>query len=354
MPRHDSKALIRPRRLKAGDRIAAVSPSWGGPGTFPERHAAGKRQFEATFGIEMVDMAHTLAPADWVRANPKARAEDLMTAFADPDIAGIVASIGGDDSIRLIPHLDLEVIRRNPKVFIGFSDTTSLHLACYAAGLTSFYGPSLMAGFGENGGMHRFTADGVRKALFEAEPIGVIGPNEEGWTVERLEWSDPSLQTQLRKLQPADPPRILQGTGVASGRLLGGCAEVLEMAKGTAWWPSLDAWDGAILFYETSEDAPSPSFVRYWLRNFAAQGILQKLSGFLLARPDPVGDETYRTRLETAVVETLAEEGLADLPVLSGLDFGHTQPMLTLPYGAMARIDCAAASLTIMESGVTP
>ncbi len=354
MTGQNRRALTKPRRLVPGDRIAAVSPSWGGPGTFPERHAAGKRQFEATFGIEVVDMVHTLAPADWVRANPKARAEDLMAAFSDPEIAGIVASIGGDDSIRLIPHLDLEVIRRNPKVFIGFSDTTSLHLACYAAGLTSFYGPSLMAGFGENGGMHRFTTDGVRKALFEIEPIGLIAPNEEGWTAERLDWSDPALQAQRRKLRPADPPRILRGSGIASGHLLGGCAEVLEMAKGTAWWPSLGAWDGAILFYETSEDAPSPSFVRYWLRNFAAQGILGRLSGIVLARPDPGGDETYRTRLETAVVETLAEEGLADLPVLSGLDFGHTQPMLTLPYGVMAQIDCTASSLTILDSGVTP
>ena len=135
-----------------------VSPSWGGPGTVPARYAAGKRQFEQGFGIEMVEMAHTLAPADWVRANPQARAEDLMAAFADPGIVGIVASIGGDDAIRLIPYLDLELIRRNPKVFIGFSDTTSLHLACYAAGITSFYGPSLMAGFAENGGIHRFTA----------------------------------------------------------------------------------------------------------------------------------------------------------------------------------------------------
>jgi len=344
--------LVKPRRLSAGDRIAAVTPSWGGPGAHPGRYEAGKRQFEAEFGIEIVEMAHTLAPEDWVRANPKARADDLMAAFADPTIAGIVATIGGDDSIRLLPHLDLATIRRNPKVFIGFSDTTSLHLACHAAGLGSFYGPSLMAGFGENGGMHRLAVDGVRRALFETDPIGTIGRNAEGWTVERLDWSDPSLQARRRVLLPADPPRILQGRGSASGRLLGGCAEVLEMAKGTAWWPPLAAWDGAILFYETSEDAPPPGFVRYWLRNFAAQGILPRLSGLLLARPDPGGDETYRQRLEAAVTETLAEEGFGDLPVLSGLDFGHTSPMLTLPYGVMASLDCTSASLTITEAGV--
>lgn len=330
-----------------------VSPSWGGPGAFPDRYAAGKRQIEAAFGVEIVEMPHALAAPEWIVANPAARAKDLMQAFADKEIAGIVTTIGGEDSIRLIPHLDLDVIAANPKVFLGFSDTTSLHFACLAAGVTSFYGPSIMAGFGENAGMHQYTQDSVRRALFETTPIGEIALNTEGWTAERLHWDDPGLQSRARRMQPADPPRILQGSGIASGPLIGGCAEVLEMLKGTIWWPPLDFWSGAILFYETSEEAPAPDLVRRWLRNFAAQGILDMLNGIILARPDPKGDETYRDRLEAAVLDTLAESGLEHLPVLSGLDFGHTQPMLTLPYGAEARIDCSAATLTILEPGLS-
>ncbi|MGY5810503.1 S66 family peptidase [Rhizobium sp. LEGMi198b] len=347
-----SRTLVKPRRIKAGDRIAAVSPSWGGPGTVPDRYLTGKRQFEEIFNITVVEMPHTLAPADWLARNPAARAQDLMDAFADPSIAGIVATIGGNDSILLIQHLNLDIIRQNPKVFLGYSDTTSLHLACHAAGLASFYGPSIMSGFAENGGMHRFTIDGVRKALFEIEPIGLVPPNTEGWTAEQTDWGDPAQQRKPRLLQPADLPRILQGHGSASGHLLGGCAEVLEMAKATAWWPSLDIWNGAILFYETSEEAPSPKLIEYWLRNFAAQGILQRLNGVLVARPDPAGNESYRAELETTVVKALAEAGLPDLPVLCGLDFGHTQPMLTLPYGVKASIDCHAATLKLLEAGV--
>ena len=344
--------LMQPRRLTRGDKIAAVSPSWGGPGTFPRRYQAGKRTLETVFGVTVVEMEHTLAPADWVAANPQARAADLMAAFEDDSIAGIFATIGGEDCIRLIPHLDLAVIARNPKVFLGFSDTTSLHLACYAAGFTSFYGPSIMAGFAENGGMHDYTIEGVKQALFSADPIGAIAANTTGWTGERLDWSDPGLQSRRRVLQPADKARLVQGRGEATGHLLGGCAEVLEMAKGTPWWPPLLEWRGAILFLETSEDAPPPEFFRYWLRNYAAQGILRVLSGILLARPDSKGDATYQGRLEDALRTVLVEEGLPDLPVLSGLDFGHTQPMLTLPYGAMARIDCATATLTILDAGV--
>ncbi|MGO8534150.1 S66 peptidase family protein [Rhizobium ruizarguesonis] len=342
-----------PKALRRGDKVAAVSPSWGGPSIFPERYNAGKRQFQAIFGVEIVEMPNTLASADYIAQHPEARAADLMKAFADPDIAGIVATIGGDDSIRLLPHLDLNVLHRNPKVFVGFSDTTALHFACLTAGVRSFYGPSLMAGFAENGGMHKFSIDACVRALSSTEPIGVVPANEEGWVAGGTDWSNLVLQDEPRTLQTADAPRVLQGSGKVCGHLLGGCAEVLEMVKGTPWWLPLAAWKGAVMFYETSEDAPDPQYIRYWLRNLAAQGILQSLNGILLARPDPGGRQDYRENLEAGFLQSLAEIDLVNLPVLSGLDFGHTQPMLTLPYGALAEIDCSNAQLTILEAGVT-
>lgn len=343
--------LRKPKRLSLGDTIAVVTPSWGGPGLFPDRYQAGKRQLEETFGVSVVEMPHTLSSPEFVQAHPDLRAQDLMAAFADPEIDGIIAAIGGDDCIRLLPHLDLDIIRDNPKVFLGFSDTTALHFACLTAGLGSFYGPSIMAGFAENGGMHDYTVDAVRKALFSTDPIRTVPVNHEGWTCERVEWAEPALQSRRRQLQPGSAPRMLQGEGIARGHLIGGCAEVLEMVKGTAWWPGLDHWRGAILFYETSEDAPPAKLIRYALRNLAAQGILGVLSGILLARPDPADDPDYERTLEAAFSDILEEAGLASMPVLSGLDFGHTQPMLTLPYGAQAEIDCRRASLTILDAG---
>ena len=142
--------MLKPRRLKRGDRIAAVTLSWGGPGKYPHRYEVGKRQFEEVFGLSVVEMAHTLSEPDWIAKNPQARAEDLMSAFADSSISGIISTIGGDDSIRILPFLDLSIIRANPKAFVGYSDTTVSHLACYKAGLSSFYGPAFMSGFAEN------------------------------------------------------------------------------------------------------------------------------------------------------------------------------------------------------------
>jgi muramoyltetrapeptide carboxypeptidase LdcA involved in peptidoglycan recycling len=118
-----------------------VSLSWGGSGDVPAPLRAGKRQLEDAFGVEVVEMPHTLADAATLAGDPAARADDLHRAFADPDIAGVVSTIGGDDSIRLLRHLDLELLAANPKVFLGYSDSTITHMALLRAGITSFYGP---------------------------------------------------------------------------------------------------------------------------------------------------------------------------------------------------------------------
>jgi len=348
------RPLVKPQALQPGDRVAVVSTSWGGPAAFPHRYEAGKRYLVDAFGLEVVEMPHALRDAAWIDKNPRARADDIHQAFADPSIRGVIASIGGDDAIRLIPHIELSVIANNPKVFLGYSDPTVLHFGCLKAGLVSFYGPTVMSGFAENGGMHAYAENALRKAIFQTTPIGEIEPNREGWTVEHLPWKDPENQGRRRKLTPSTGPRTLQGAGTVKGYPIGGCAEVLEMLKGSAWWPPVEYWDGAILFYETSEEAPAAEQVLRWLRNFAAQGILSRLSGIVLGRPGGQTDEAYRQEQERAVLRALGEADLPHIPVLAELDFGHTDPIATLPYGVMAEIDCAQSRLSILEPGVSP
>ena len=112
----------------------------------PWRYEAGKRQLQEEFGVTVVEMPHTLSDPDWLMRNPEARAADLVQALLDDAINGIVSTIGGDDSIRLLPFLDLGLIADHPKAFVGYSDTTVSHLAFLKAGVTSFNGPSVMAG----------------------------------------------------------------------------------------------------------------------------------------------------------------------------------------------------------------
>lgn len=345
--------MIKPPRLKPGDKVATVSPSWGGPSVFPHRYQAGVRQLIAEFGLKVVEMPHALKDADWLARNPKARADDLMQAFSDPSIKGIITTIGGDDSIRLLPYVDLNIIHNNPKVFMGYSDAAISHMLCFKAGLVSFYGPTIMAGFAENGGLFPYMTNSVRRTLFQTDVIGVIEQNPDDWTVERLEWSEPANQEKKRALNPCTGWKYLQGAGVHRGHLLGGCIEVLDWLRGTELWPTPEMWQDTILFLETSEEAPPPINVKYMLRAFAALGILKCLSGVLFGRPGgefPV--ERFEEYDQVILQVVRDEEGLEDLPIITNMDFGHTDPMLVLPYGVQAEIDCDNQCFSILENAV--
>lgn len=276
-----------------------------------------------------------------------------MEAFADRSIRAVISTIGGDDSIRILPYLDLSVLRAHPKIFMGYSDTTVTHFACMAAGVKSFYGPAFMAGFAENGGLHRYLADSVRRTLFDDAPVGEVRPNVDGWTVERLDWGDAANQSRLRALTPSSGWRWLQGSGRVTGPLIGGCIDVMEWLKGTAVWPGREAWTGAILFLETSEEAPSAPSVQRWLRSYGVQGILDSVAGILIGRPG--GHElplAAHTEYDDAVLGVVRDEfGLAT-PIVAGMDFGHTDPFFVLPYGVNAEIDAETQRFSILEPAV--
>ncbi len=345
---------IKPKMLRPGSRIAAISLSWGGPGTIPDRYQIGKRQFEEEYGATVIEMEHALRDAVWLSKNPKARADDLMAAFADSTIDGIISTIGGEDSIRTLPYLDVDLIRSNPKVFMGFSDTTISHAACFKAGLLSFYGPSFMAGFAENGGMFPYMVDSVQRTLFSPGPIGIIEPNRAGWTDEYLPWENPKNQSIRRKLNPCTGWKFHQDEGVVEGQLFGGCVEVLDWLRGTDYFPPASDLQSAVLFLETSEDAPPPSFLAEFVRCLAAMDILEGLSGILLGRPGGGVDPNTFHAYDTALCETVREEyGLNEIPIVTNMDFGHTDPMFVIPIGMKVQIDSTRQEIAIDEAAVT-
>lgn len=340
--------LIKPKKLHPGDKVATVSPSWGGAGD-PEirwRYEQGVERLKTVFDLQVVPMPNSLKGTEYLYDHPEARAEDLMAAFRDPDIKAIFTNIGGEDSIRLLPYIDFKVIHNNPKIFMGYSDTTIPHLFCLKAGVSSFYGPSILVDFAENIEMHPYTVDKIKRTLFSNKAIGEIETAAE-WTSEHVEWTEAN-KNRKRVMQPNSGYEVLQGKGVVQGRLIGGCIEVLEFAKGTVLWPDEKYWDGCILFFETSEEKTEPTYIRYWLRNYAAQGILQKANGMIFAKPY---DEKYREEYKEEILTVMREYGLTNLPILYNLNFGHTEPKCILPYGALAEINCSKGSFSIQESG---
>jgi muramoyltetrapeptide carboxypeptidase LdcA involved in peptidoglycan recycling len=342
--------FVRPPRLRPGDTVAAISLSSGAAARYPHRYEAGKRQVERAFGLRVIETPHALRDDDWLRRNPEARADDLHGALERSEVAGILSIIGGDDAIRILPHLDPGVVRAHPKILMGFSDTTITLTTFLRAGVTAFHGPAVMTDLAENGGIRPFVLEGVQRTLFDAEPAPWRAA--EAWTEQFLDWADPENQRVARRHEPNPGWRWLQGAHAAEGHLIGGNIEVLEFLKGTPWWPEAELWRGAVLLLETSEEVPPARWVERWLRNYGHQGILDGLAALLLARPMGY-DAAATARLEQGVLDVLADAGRPDLPVVAGLDAGHTSPQMVVPLGCRVRVDPAAGTIATLEPGVS-
>lgn len=349
------KDLIIPPKLNKGDKVAIVASSWGGPGIFPYKVQKGIEQLEKEFGVECTLMPFAQEKPDIVYNNPQKRAEELMECFKNSEIKAIISAIGGQDSIRMLPYIDYDIIRNNPKIYLGYSDSTITHFICLKAGIRSYYGPSIMSGFAENEGLLPLMKSNVTKTLFNHDIIGEIEENTDGIIINEHPWEDISLiNTPREKFQPSERKVILSSKN-AKGRLIGGCLDVLEFIKGTSLWPDKAYWNDSILFIETSEDSPNNTLVKYWLRNYAAQGILENLQGIVIGRPGYTEKdyENFWESQESAILQIIRDEYKLDIPILTRMDFGHTDPQIVIPYGAMAEIDVKNKSLIILEPGVS-
>lgn len=342
--------MIKPKKLQQGDKIATISLSWGGAGEIPNRYKIGKRQISNNFGLEVIETKNALKSAKWIYENPKARAEDLMEALENKSIKAIISNIGGDDSIRILPFIDLDVIKRNPKIFLGFSDSTVTHFCFYKAGVTSFYGTSTLVGFAENNGMHHYQIADIKRTLFSNGITGEIKPNINGWTSERFEWDNPKNEKISRRLIKSNGWNFLQGSKTVSGELLGGCFEVLETLKDTKLWVKPSEWKGKILFFETSEATISPDYFLWILRNYVASGIIHNINGLIIGRPY---NNQYIKEYENALIRVIRNEAcLKDLPIITEMDFGHTCPTFTIPYGVKAEINPINKTFSIIENAL--
>lgn len=341
--------MIKPKKLKKGDKVAVVSLSWGGLGddNFIHKFTIAKNRLEQEFGLEVVCMPHALKGSDFVAKHPELRAKDLLDAFSDPSISAVFCAIGGEDTIRTLPFINFETIRSNPKIFMGYSDSTINHFMMYKAGLVSFYGPSIMCEFGEYVNMFDYTRKAVKDVLFENWSEYELLPSPE-WTDDFILWQESNQNVPHTMKKDTHGYEIINGNGTVTGHLLGGCLDVFMMANGTEIWPTLKEWTNTILFMETSEEKPSPDFVKRTLRNLAAQGILKVIKGIMVGKPqNEVYYEEYKEVIRQVVAE---EEGLTELPIFYNVNFGHAKPIGIIPCGIRAELNCEKKTITFLES----
>lgn len=344
--------MIKPKHLQPGDRVAIVSCSRGTMGEPWAIHRLNiaKERLERDFGLEVVIMPNALKGIDYLDKHPEVRAQDLMDAFRDPDIKGIINAIGGDDSIRMLPYIDFDVIRNNPKIFTGFSDTTSNHMMMFHAGLCSYYGACIMTNFSEYVKINDYTDKMIRSILMEPTPTLEI-PSAPYWyddEDEKIWWNEKNINVQRQYHPETIGYEVLQGSGAVEGELLGGCLDVFIELTGTPIWPTKEQWRGKLLMMETSEEDMSCDLMTWILRNLAAQGIFDVISGVVMGKPARRSKyEPYKEVLRRVIGK---EAGHPELPILYNVNFGHAEPIGVMPLGIKARLDADRKTLTLLES----
>ncbi len=347
--------FIQPTPLQAGDKVAILSPSSGLPYLFPWVYEQGLARIRELFFLDAVEFPTARMSPEYLAANPQARAEDINRAFQDPSIKGIIATIGGNDQVRILPYLDKESITQNPKIFMGYSDCTNVHLFLWNLGIISYYGGAVMTQFAMGDKMHEYTVQAIFKALFHP-PIGFINASA-NYTDADLDWA---IQENIHKARSMYPcgEWIWHNCNdeVLEGVLWGGCLEILHLHLAIRkYLPDPRLLDGAVLFVETSEEMPGEGFVYRFFAALAELGMLQKFRAVLVGIPKaqfcekepPEGRAAFIANQQTAVMSALGDYGIT-IPVIFHMNFGHTDPQLIIPSGGRVKIDCTAKTVELL------
>ncbi len=312
----------KPARLRPGARVALINPAGATAHRVEVQIVTESLQ---ALGLEVKPAEHLLDRYGYLAGTDAERAADVNAQFADESIAGVVAVRGGWGCARILPLLDFEMIARNPKVLIGYSDVTALLLAVHTrTGLVTFHGP---VGLGP---WNHFTVDYFKRVLFDGEAVLYRNPTATG----------DNLTQVTNRIQTIVP-------GKARGRLLGGNLTVLSAIVGSPYLPD---WEGAILFLEDINE--NIYRIDRMLTQLKLAGILGRISGLVFGQCtdcDP-GEGYGSLTLEQVFDDHIRPLGV---PAYQGAMIGHIRDKFTLPEGLPVEIDADQGTIQLLESPVS-
>ncbi|MDY5059780.1 S66 family peptidase [Staphylococcus simulans] len=340
--------LIKPKHLNPGDTVALVSPSSGlaGESFISYRVELAKARLEEIFGLNIKIMKHALDGIDALYHHPKHRAADIHEALLDKEVKAIFSFIGGEESMRIVPYLDDNIIKQNPKIFMGYSDITSIHLKFYQAGIMTYYGPAILSDFAEHVEMDSYTIDSIQKVLFTNHRIGTVKTSPY-YRKFGLRWEEVHQNIQREKVKNTSY-KVVNGKGKVTGDLIGGCFEVLNNLRGTYVFPDASVFKNKILFVENSETPLPLDFYKQAIRSLADMKVLENVEGILIGKPQ---NDVNHQEIEALWLKILKEQNLERKIVIANGSFGHNEPKCILPYGVSATLDADKGSFEINESG---
>lgn len=336
--------MQKPNHLKEGDTVVLVSPSAPAAARFGFRVENGIKQLRR-LGLEVEVSKHAYDHTGNTAGTPEQRASDINDAFSDSNVSAIISIIGGNNSNQLWSHLDQSLIKRHPKILLGYSDTTSLHMFLYKLGLVSFYGPAAMTDFAEYPAMNPYTVNYLKRALFSSKPIGKVEQSKE-WTDQHLDWADLKNRKKAKTYKKTKGFNWLS-EGRATAPIVGGCIESFEAAiNGGKYMPNLS---GKIFFWESCEKPHIPmADLDAFFTNLKDNGAFDGMKGMVISRLYVREQEEEKDMHE--IIRKIFSE--YEIPIISDVDAGHAIPKITIPLGVQVTLDSSKNRFSIDEAGV--
>jgi len=327
-------------KLKLGDSIGIFSPSAPITYSCPNRFKRSKEYLQSK-GFKIVEGSLT-GKYDYYRSGSiKARAEELNALIRNPEIKCIMATIGGMNSNSILPYINYEEFKRDPKIIIGYSDVTAILLAIYAqTGVSTYYGPALVASFGELPPFVDETYRYFKEILIDETQFPYIFETPKYWTDEQINW-----ETQDKSKEERENKWITVYEGIARGRVIGGNLNTMQGIWGSKYMPEIK--DGDIIFIEDSlKDSGTIERSFSFLK---INGVFDRISGIILGKHELFDDLKTGRKPYEILLEVLGD---IKLPFIADFDCCHTHPMMTLPIGSQIELDATTKKITIMQDWV--
>ena len=325
-------------KIKDNLTIGVFSSSSPISATVPVRYMRGKAYLESK-GIHVID-GKLCGKQDGYRSGSiKERADEFNELLHNEDIQILMAAIGGNNSNSILPYIDYEYLKQNPKIIIGYSDTTALLLGIYAkTGLVTFYGPALASSFGEYPPFVDQTFEYFKNILLDDLQLPYEYKIPTVWTDEFISWSE---QTRGKKAYPNDWVTVIPGT--CRGRLIGGNLNTMQGFFGTEYFPEIK--QGDILLIEDSLKDAATIERSFSLLKLA--GVLDKIGGIILGKHEQFDDNGTGRKPHEILMEVLND---SNVPFLAEFDCCHTHPMFTVPIGCQVELDATNKRVTLLEN----
>lgn len=334
--------VMQPAKAQPGDKVAVLSPGFAAPGVAPAVHDQAMRRLGDITELVPVEYPTTRQ----VGASPQDRAADVNAAMGDPEIRAILATIGGEDQITVIPHLDAAHVAADPKPFLGYSDNTNLLSWLWTHGVAGFYGGSTQVHLGPGPVVDACHSDALRAALLTGEQFEITDPGESEDVGK--DWDDPAALTEYGDREATQPWTWAGAARTVTGPTWGGCIDVLQWILTAGRFPAdPSVLDGGVLLLETSEELMPAREFGWILRSLGERGILSAVDAVLLARPPasnfqkhPSAEDraAYRAKQQDTAIELVSRYN-PEAIICIGVPFGHTRPQWILPYGGEVTVD---------------